>query len=130
MGRGDEARVVAAFCRWLASEGWTEIETEKAYCDVVARRDRVRLFAEVKGRTSSPGLDVDTLYGQLLRRAPVVDEADVRLGVVIPVGLRAAALRVPATTRGSLRISVFLVDDSGAVTVIAPGTGPDRMEGT
>jgi len=34
---GDKARVVAAFCQWLTQKGW-EVETEKAYRDIVATR--------------------------------------------------------------------------------------------
>jgi hypothetical protein len=51
---GDEARVVEQFSAWLQAEGWT-VEHEVDYCDVSARRREDRLFAEAKGRTSSPG---------------------------------------------------------------------------
>jgi hypothetical protein len=54
---GDEARVVEQFSAWLQAEGWT-VEHEVDYCDVSARRREDRLFAEAKGRTSSPGLGV------------------------------------------------------------------------
>jgi hypothetical protein len=65
---GDEARVVQAFCVWLAEHGWhTQLEV---HVDVVADRGNQRLYAEAKGRTAALGLDVDTLYGQLLRRMP------------------------------------------------------------
>lgn len=56
--RGDEERVIASFCAWLESEGWS-VEREISFVDVLARRDCVSLYAEAKGRTTSPGLDVD-----------------------------------------------------------------------
>lgn len=62
-----ESEVVAAFVAWLRSEGWT-VKTEVDFADVVAERGGERLVAEAKGVTSEPGLDVDTMYGQLLRR--------------------------------------------------------------
>jgi hypothetical protein len=80
--RGDEARVVAAFCDYLRAEGW-EVEREVKFVDVLAKKGDVTLYAEAKGRTVAIGLDVDTLYGQLLRRAPE-DEMNSILGVVVP----------------------------------------------
>lgn len=63
-----EEEVQAAFVEHLRARGW-DVTTENAdYTDVVAKRGAERLIAEVKGHTSSPGLDVDTAYGQLLRR--------------------------------------------------------------
>ena len=43
---------------------------EVGFVDVVARKDGATAYAEAKGGTTSPGLDVDTMYGQLLRRTP------------------------------------------------------------
>jgi hypothetical protein len=54
---GDEARVVKVLSAWLQAEGWT-VEHEIDYCDVSARRGEDRLFAEAKGRISSPGRGV------------------------------------------------------------------------
>ena len=65
--------MVAAFCEHLRAQGWT-VTTEVAWCDVRAERDGALLYAEAKGRTSAPGLDVDTAYGQLLRRMLAEDE--------------------------------------------------------
>ena len=59
--------MIVAFCAWLQSEGWS-VEREVSFVDVLACHDGVTLYAEAKGRTTSPGLDVDTMYGQLLRR--------------------------------------------------------------
>jgi hypothetical protein len=41
---------------------------EVEFVDMTATRDGETLYAEAKGRTSSVGLDVDTMYGLLLRR--------------------------------------------------------------
>jgi hypothetical protein len=53
--RGDEARVVAAFCEHLRAQGWA-VTTEVAWCDVRAERDGAVICAEAKGRTTAPGL--------------------------------------------------------------------------
>lgn len=111
---GDEARVVDAFCAWLASQGWS-IEREIDHVDILAARDGIRLYAEAKGRTSSPGLDVDTLYGQLLRRMPSVPSDDRLFAVVVPVEAASAASRVPLWVRERLAITVYTVDPEGTV---------------
>lgn len=68
--RGDESRVVAAYARWLRMDGWV-VQEEVDFVDIYAERGEERLYAEAKGKTSSPGLDADTQYGQLLRRMNV-----------------------------------------------------------
>lgn len=113
-----EAAVVAAFCRWLTEQGWA-VETEVGWADVVATRSGHRLVAEAKGATTSPNLDIDTAYGQLLRRMDDDDDAT-RYALVVPERHVAGALRVPAPVRRSLRIDVYGVDDSGTVTVHHP----------
>ena len=120
--RGDEERVVSAFSGWLSGQGWT-VEREIEFCDVVARRGDDTLYAEAKGRTSAIGLDVDTLYGQLLRRVPLHDTGSARFGVVVPTEARAAALRVPEATRRLLRITVYVVDEGGRVETV-PASSP------
>ena len=117
--RGDEKRVVDAFCAWLTAERWS-IEQEVSFCDVVARRGDQTIFAEAKGRTAAIGLDVDTMYGQLLRRMPF-DDADprVRFAVVVPTEACSAALRVHMRVREILRIDVYEVRSDGAVTKVA-----------
>lgn len=112
--RGDEARVIAAFVAWLVAEGWS-VEQEVGFCDVVARRDGVTLFAEAKGETAAIGLDIDTMYGQILRRMPLEGDESFRFAVVVPTRAKAAALRVPKRTRDALRISVFEVTAAGKV---------------
>ena len=116
--RGDELRVIGAFTAWLTSDGWT-VEREVDFCDVVANRGTTTIYAEAKGRTAAVGLDVDTLYGQLLRRADVSADGVV-FGVVVPVEARAAALRVPEATRRALRVTVYVVDALGQVEVVEP----------
>jgi hypothetical protein len=82
--RGDEERVVKAYAGWLERSGWT-VSREVEFVDVYAERGEERLYAEAKGRTAAIGLDVDTLYGQLLRR--MKDPAtNARYAVVVPDG--------------------------------------------
>jgi hypothetical protein len=114
---GDEARVVGAFCAWLAERGWT-VEREIAYVDVEAKRDGVTLYAEAKGRTTDPGLDVDTMYGQLLRRMPGEPSASDRFAVVVPSEVIVAAVRVPRWIRQRLNITIYAVDAEGEVSEI------------
>jgi hypothetical protein len=114
--RGDEGRVVAAFERHLLASGWT-VTREIDFCDLVAKRERQRMYVEAKGRTTSPGLDVDTMYGQILRRMPLeADDESYAFAVVVPTGAaERAALRVPARVRELLRIAVYVVDETDAV---------------
>lgn len=121
--KGDEARVVDAFCQHLAGEGWV-VEREVDFVDVKAMKDSLTLYAEAKGRTKAMGVDVDTLYGQLLRRVP--DQAEgALLGVVVPERAVAAALRVPNWMRARLGVYVWAVSDDGAVRLAAsPGDHP------
>lgn len=116
--RGDERRVVEAFCKWLAARGWT-VRTEVEYCDVVAERAGVRLYCEAKGRVhrDSVSTDSDTAYGQLLRRMPSIDDPAVRYGLVVPDESIRAALRVDPRVRELLRIDVFAVTPDGTVAV-------------
>ena len=115
--RGDEERVIAAFCQWLRDRGWVP-EREVGFADVVAARGEERLVAEAKGRTQAVGLDVDSCYGQLLRR--ISDEGDpcTRYALVVPEAGRAAALRVSPRVRALLGITVYVVSDSGQVDEI------------
>ena len=111
--RGDEKRVVDAFVAWLEENGWTT-DTEVNFVDVCAPRGDERLYAEAKGQTAAIGLDVDTLYGQLLRR--MADPgAGARYAVVVPTAAIPADLRVPAWVRQRLDVDVYEVDDAGRV---------------
>ena len=107
---------MAAFCDWLTHQGWT-VTREVDFVDVLAERAGERLLAEAKGRTASPGLDVDTMYGQLLRRMAPPDE-HVRYAVVVPDSAMAAAARVPAHVRDLLRIDVYAVSEAGEISQV------------
>lgn len=111
--RGDEERVVAAFCAWLTEQGWT-VTREVDFVDVLAERPGQRLLAEAKGRTASTGLDVDTMFGQLLRRMGDPDD-HTRYAAVVPLNALPAVQRVPGHVRDLLRIDVFTVDETGVV---------------
>lgn len=65
------------------------------------------------------GLDVDTLYGQLLRRMPIADESISRFVVVVPSAAVKAAIRVPPRVREMLRIDIFEVTDDDRVLRVA-----------
>lgn len=73
---------MSAFCAFLEENGW-EVQQELDFVDVAATRAGITLLAEAKGRTSSPGLDVDTLYGRLLRRIPGSAVGVAMLAVVV-----------------------------------------------
>lgn len=107
-----EADVVAAFVTWLEQEGW-RVSTEVDWADVVAEKGSKRLVAEVKGKTSAPGLDIDTLYGQLLRR--MVPIAETQYAVVVPEALVPVAERVPFLVRRLLDVAVYGVSATGHV---------------
>ena len=112
----DEPLVTAAFAAWLGTEGWTVAPyPADPYLDLYAERGPDRLLVEVKGRTTEPGLDVDTGYGQLLRR--MVPDIAARYALVVPDTPAAvrAALRVPGPVRDLLRITLFAVTADGAV---------------
>jgi hypothetical protein len=113
-----ERRVVEAFVRWLRVEGW-RTWTEVDYLDVLAERDGHWLRAEAKSHTGdSAGLDVDTAFGQLLRRMDEKDDPASRYAIVVPPGSLSKVLRVPARVRDELRIDVYVVDpETGAVEV-------------
>lgn len=120
---GDEARVVDAFCAYLEAHGW-DIQREVNLVDIVATRNGVTLLAEAKGRTSSPGLDVDTLYGQLLRRIPGAAVGTSVLAVVVPDIAVKFALRVPVEVRDALGIHVYGVGESGELEHVGHGADP------
>lgn len=112
-----EAEVVDVFEAWLRAQGWT-VQREVRFVDLLAEHaDGRLLYVEAKGKTTSPGLDVDTLYGQLLRRIDP-DEPHARYAVVVPSVLERAVARVPRRVREQLRIDVYLVDDDRHVEAV------------
>jgi len=111
--RGDEERVVAAYASWLERNGWT-VTREVDFVDVYAGRGEEKPYAEARGRTAAIGLDVDTLYGQLLRRMKDPGTT-ARYAVVVPTAALNAALRVPGWVRERLHVDIFEADNSGVV---------------
>lgn len=92
--------------------------------DVVGTRGKERLYAEAKGRTAAVGLDVDTLYGQLLRRMPANELGSAVFAVVVPTEAVKAALRVPVRVRAALGIEVYSVGVDGSVVHMGEGRDP------
>lgn len=112
-----EAEVTDAFHDWLVAGGW-KVQREVDFVDLLADHpDGRRLYVEAKGKTSSPGLDVDTLYGQLLRRMRL-DEDCARYAVVVPEAVLRAVLRVPMAVRHRLHVDVYAVDEQGDVRLV------------
>ena len=111
-----EQRVVAAFVRWLETDGW-RTWTEVDHLDVLAERDGEWLRAEVKSHTGdSAGLDVDTAFGQLLRRMGEDDDEAIRYAIVVPPASGSKVARVSQRIRSLLRIDVYIADpDTGSV---------------
>jgi hypothetical protein len=112
-----EAQVQAAFVEYLIERGW-EVTTDNVdHTDVVAHRGDDLLLAEVKGTTSSAGVDVDTAYGQLLRRMREWPET-VQYALVVPESARKSALRVSDKLRRLLGIELWVVDEVGNVQLV------------
>lgn len=107
MAPGDEALIETAFVRFLEADGWT-VHRQVGGLDVEATRGNEVLRAEVKGRTgANTGLDLDTMYGQLLRR---IQDDDATYAVVVPKEAGMAVRRVSRRIRDLLHIAVFKVD--------------------
>ena len=81
--------------------------------DVVAERGDQRLVGEAKGVTTSAGLDVDTIYGQVLRR--MREEPGTRYAIIVPEKLIPAASRVPREIRKRLSIDLYGIDTNDVV---------------
>lgn len=107
MAPGDEALIETAFVRFLEADGWT-VRRQVGGPDVEATRGNEVLRAEVKGRTgANTGLDLDTMYGQLLRR---MQDDGATYAVVVPKEAGMAVRRVSRRIRDLLHIAVFKVD--------------------
>ena len=85
--RISEKQVEEIFAAYLRADGWDVSLTNRDSADLLATRGTEVIVAELKGHTSSPGLDVDTGYGQLLRRIDP-QKTGVRYALVVPVSLR------------------------------------------
>ena len=113
-GPGSEAPVERAFKAWLVAQGWTLVNEPGSWADVIAKRGNERLVGEVKGYTGgNTGLDVDTMFGQLLRR--MKPGAATTWAVIVPTLSLAKVLRVPIDVRRALDIKVFEVRDDDSV---------------
>lgn len=114
VGKGSEAPVEMAFRCWLQAAGWTLINERGSGADVIAERGGERLIGEVKGHTAgNTGLDMDTMFGQLLRRMKT--DAATTYAVIVPTRSLTAVLRVPLEVRRRLGIRVFEVRDDDEV---------------
>ncbi|RZL76755.1 MAG: hypothetical protein EOP32_27780 [Rhodococcus sp. (in: high G+C Gram-positive bacteria)] len=104
------------FARWLSSQGWTEV-TDTEFVDIVAEKDDHLLYAEVKGATAAPGLDVDTAIGQLVRRMPSEPDQSVSFALVVrdEPGSVDAAVRAPQRILDLLGMALYAVDEDGGV---------------
>lgn len=118
-GPGSEATVVAVFSAWLVEQGW-ECKARPAYGDhpdIDARHpDGRRLVAEAKGFTRDAGADLDSGYGQLLRR--MKDEPATTYALVVAGTIVRFAQRVPSEVRSKLGISLYTVDFKGEVELV------------
>lgn len=73
------------------------------------------MYVEAKGRMAAPGLDVDTMFGQLLRRMPPNEVGSVDFAVVVPDVAIRFVLRVLKRACDVLRIRAFSVAQDGTV---------------
>jgi hypothetical protein len=123
-----EAEVVERFCTALRADGWT-VTSEVEFVDVVARKEGATIYAEAKGHTTSRGLDVDTMYGQLLRRMGDEPRPRARYAVVVPNTTLTAVLRVPTWVRSRLAVDVYAVYEDGRVELHGSTalTDPDNV---
>lgn len=118
-GPGSKANVVAVFSAWLAEHGWVcaDRPAHGDRPDIEARHaGGRRLVVEAKGFTRDSGADLDTGYGQLLRRMngePATAYALVVAGTVVRF-----AQRVPSDVRRRLGISLYTVDAAGKVNLV------------
>jgi len=118
-GPSSEAAVVEAFSAWLVEQGWEckDLPPHGNYPDIDARHpDGRRLIVEAKGFTRDSGTDLDTGYGQILRR---MDGApDTAYALVVAKSIVRFAQRVPAEVRNKLGIALYTVDSSGKVELV------------
>jgi hypothetical protein len=110
---GDEARIEESFAKWLEADGWV-VQRQVEFVDLVAERGAERMVDEIRGRTAAIGLDIDTAFGQLLRRMPE-EKDETQYALVIPTEAHAAAHRVSARIRAALRLRIYVVDEDGTV---------------
>jgi len=118
-GPASEATVVEVFSAWLVEQGWecAERPSRGDQPAIVARHsDGRRLVVEAKGFSRDASADLDTGYGQLLRRMngePATTYALVVAGTVVRF-----AQRVPSEVRAKLGIVLYKVDFNGEVGLV------------
>ena len=118
-GPGSEATVVRVFTAWLVEQGWECREPPRYgdHPDIDARHpDGRRLIGEAKGFTRDAGTDVDTGYGELLRR--MNGEPATTYALVVAGSMVRFAERVPSEVRSRLGISLYTVDFKGEVELV------------
>lgn len=109
-----ENEILAAFLTWASNNGFEE-EAVRGHEDAVITDHHGIVIVEAKGTTKSAGTDVDTLYGQLLRRMHQHHPISTRYAAVVPDTALDAALRVDDRVREQLRIDVYSVGPDGTV---------------
>ena len=62
-------------------------------------------------------MDVDTGYGQLLRRIDL-QESGVRYALVVPASMRDHVTRVRKGVRACVGIELYVVEDDGEVSLV------------
>jgi hypothetical protein len=109
-----EDDTLRAFLAWTDTNGLTP-QPRRDHEDAVMADDYGVVTAKAKSATSSVGLDIDTTFGQLLRRAHPDHPSTTHCAVVVPASVESAALHVDATVREQLRIDLYVVGDDGVV---------------
>ena len=117
-----ESEVQATFCAWLEREGWTDIMQARGreYLDVGAVKHGRKLYAEVKGETSDPGIDADIMFGNSCAGWTSL------MRTTQPLSPRAS----PWTGRcafqagsGQDSTDIYVIDQGGNVRLIHPNAG-------
>jgi hypothetical protein len=110
--------VEAVIVDYLREDGWTVTTAKMDEVDVLATRGTELIQIEVKGLTSTPGVDIDHGYGQLMRRMSP-EMAHARFVLAVPEVLEEKALRVHGEVRSRLGIEVWSVTSTGAVRILS-----------
>ena len=123
MGESSDMRedeVQRRFVDYLQSEGWIVSTENPKHIDVIATKDgEPRLVAEVKGDTSTPGMAVDTLYGQILNRMDDLS-GQTRYAIVVPESILRFVDRVSLQVRDLLKIETWVVPEHGSPCRVHP----------
>jgi hypothetical protein len=108
-----EAEAQQRFVAMLEADGWTVTTNNPGYADVIATKTgEPRLIAEVKGHTAAPGLDVNTMYGQILNRMDDLS-GNTRYAIVVPESILDKVERVTPEVRALLKLETWVVPAEG-----------------